>query len=147
MSTDQRLIDRLTTYWNMIRKDAPIPEFVQFNISAIEDVWAQCVLFTVQPTAEGKQPNVNFYTVGDKVRPLYGDIAGKSVSTAQRNFQGAAIIRKMGDVITSPQPLYDSGQFVNERSKVVKYRTCLLPFGNREGKITHVVAGLSWREF
>ncbi len=147
MSHEQRLIDRLTSYWTLLRKDAPLPEFVQFNISAIEDVWSQCVLFTVQPTAAGQNPNVNFYNVGDKVKALYGDVAGRSVNTGQRNFQGAAIVRRMGEVIASPQPVYDSGQFVNERSKVVKYRSCLLPFGNRDGKVTHVVAGLSWREF
>jgi len=144
MSAELRLIDRLTTYWNMIRKDQPVPEFVQFNISAIEDLWSQCVLFTVQP---GVPPTVNFYNVGDKVKALYGDVAGRTVNTNNRHFQGASIVRKVADVVASPAPVFDEGQFVNERSKIVKYRTCLLPFGNREGRITHIVAGLSWREF
>lgn len=145
MSQDARLIDRLTTYWNLIRKDAPVPEFVQFNISAIEDMWGQCVLFTVQPSLP---PSINFYRVGDKVKSLYGqDMTGRNVSMTQKHFQGAAIVRKMGDVLATPAPLYDQGQFVNDRSKVVKYRSCLLPFGTRDGKVTHVVAGLSWREF
>lgn len=145
---EQRLIDRLTTYWNLIRKDAPVPEFVQFNISAIEDVWNQCVLFTVLPAASGQSPTVNFYTVGDKLKSLYGaDITGRSISASQRHFQGATIVRKVNEVIASPAPLYDSGQFVNDRHKVVKYRSCLLPFGGRDGRITHIVAGISWREF
>lgn len=148
MSNDVRLIDRLTTYWNMLRKDAPVPEFVQFNISAIEDVWGQCVLFTVQPCAPGQNPSVNFYRVGEKIKSLYGqDMTGRSVSGGQKHFQGAAIVRRVNDLITTPAPVYDSGQFVNDRSKVVKYRSCLLPFGGRDGKVTHVVAGLSWREF
>lgn len=145
--SDQRLIDRLTNYWNLIRKDDPVPEFVKFNISAIEDVWAQCVLFTVQPTAEGQSPVVNFYTIGENVKALYGHAQGRTVTAGQRHFQGAAIVGKVGQVIAAPQPMYDQGQFVNERSKVVKYRSCLLPFGTRDGRITHVVAGLSWREF
>lgn len=148
MMSEQRLIDRLTGYWNLLRKDSQLPEFVQFNISAIEDVWGQCVLFTVQPTAPGASPSVNFYRVGEKVKALYGqDMTGRSMNMTQRHFQGAQIVRKVGEVISTPAPVYDSGQFVNDRSKVVKYRSCLLPFGNRDGKVTHVVAGLSWREF
>lgn len=147
MGAEARLNDRLTTYWNMLRKDAPVPEFVQFNIAAIEDIWSQCVLFVVNPTAPGAPANVNFYTVGDKVQALYGNVAGRSVATTQRHFQGAAIIKRVGEVIATPAPLYDEGQFVNEQSKMVKYRSCLLPFGSKEGKVTHVVAGLSWREF
>ena len=146
MGSDQRLIDRLTNYWHLIRKDAPVPEFVQFNISAIEDLWAQCVLFTVQPGA-GQHAQVVFMKIGDQLKTLYGDVVGRSISTSHKQFQGGAIMKRMGDVIATPEPVFDQGQFVNERSKVVKYRSCLLPFGTRDGRITHVVAGLSWREF
>lgn len=148
MMQEQRLIDRLTGYWNLVRKDAEMPDFGQFNASAIEDVWGQCVLFTVQPAAPGKAPAINFYRVGDKVKTMYGqDMTGRPVGGGQRYFQGASIVRKVGDVISHPSPMYDNGQFVNEKSKVVKYRSCLLPFGNRDGKVTHIVAGLSWREY
>ena len=46
----------------------------------------------------------------------------------------------------SPTPLLDTGQFVSETSKVIKFRSCLLPFGTEE-RITHVVVGFSWREY
>ena len=146
MGAEARLNDRLTSYWNMLRKEEPLPEFVRFNVAAIEDLWSQCVLFTVQPSAAGQPASVNFYQVGEKVKALYGNVAGRSVNTAQRHFQGASIVQRVGEVISSPAPLFDEGQFVNDKSKVVKYRSCLLPFGTKE-KVTHVVAGLSWREF
>lgn len=144
---EHRLSDRLITYWNTLRKDAALPDFGHFNASAIEDVWQHCVLFTVAPGIESRPYTLNFYQVGEKVRGLYGnDMVGRSFSTGQRHFQGAAIVRRMEEVIQSPCTITDVGQFVNERSKTVKYRSCLLPFG-REGKVTHVVVGLSWREY
>lgn len=144
---EHRLADRLISYWNTLRKDLDIPDFSHFNASAIDDVWQQCVLFTVSPEVEGKPAVLNFYQVGEKVRNIYGrDMIGRSFNTSQRHFQGAAIVRRMEEVMTHPQPLTDVGQFINERSKVVKYRSCLLPFG-RDGKVTHVVTGLSWREY
>lgn len=143
---EQRLTDRLTNYWNLVRKDDPVPDFARFNISAIEDVWQQCILFTVQPGQSGNH-NVNFYNVGQKVRSIYGaNMLGHTVSSSQKHFQGASIVRKVDDIIANPAPLYDEGQFVNDKGKVIKYRSCLLPFGTK-GRITHIVAGLSWREF
>lgn len=148
MSAEMRMNDRLTQYWERLRKEAPLPEFTQFNAASIDDLWHQCVLFTIQPGGGDKPPVVNFYAIGDRARSLYGhEMIGRSVSTAQRHFQGAAIVRRIAEVISNPKPLYDEGQFVNDRSKIVKYRSCLLPFGTAEGRITHVIAGLSWREF
>lgn len=143
---EQRLTDRLTNYWNLVRKDDTVPDFARFNISAIEDIWQQCILFTVQPGQSGNT-TVNFYNVGQKVRSIYGtEMTGRSVSSSQKHFQGASIVRKVDAIIANPTPLYDEGQFVNDRGKVVKYRSCLLPFGT-QGRISHIVAGLSWREF
>lgn len=144
---DHRLTDRLTNYWTLLRKESPMPEFAQFNLSAISDIWQQCILFTVQHGAGSSPTTVNFYKIGDQVKSLYGsDMAGRTVYPGMNHFQGASVVRRVGEVLTSPQVIYDQGQFVNERSKIVKYRSCLLPFGKDE-KVTHIVAGLSWREF
>ena len=144
---EHRLVDRLTSYWNNARKDSIMPEFSHFNSSAIEDIWQQCVLFTVMPVADGKLPSLNFYRVGDKVREVYGqDMSGKVFSPAQKHFQGAAVVRKANEVLANQTPIVDMGQFINTGTKMVKYRSCLLPFGSG-GKVTHIIAGLSWREF
>ena len=142
-----RLTDRLTNYWNNVRKDQTIPEFSQFNASAISDMWQQCILFVVHPSTEGRTPTLSFYMVGDKLRELYGtDVVGKPFNPAQRHFQGAAVVRKIDEMIANPAPIIDNGQFVGQNNKIVKYRSCLLPFG-KGGVVTHVIAGLSWREF
>jgi hypothetical protein len=144
---EHRLTDRLTTYWNNLRKDKDIPDFAQFNSSAIDDLWQQCILFTVIPTTEGRAPHLNFYRIGDKLKPIYGhETVGKAFNPAQRHFQGAAVVRKIDEVLANPTPVVDIGQFIGENSKMVKYRSCLLPFG-RDSLVTHVIAGLSWREF
>lgn len=143
---ERRLTHRLTSYWNLIRKEAVIPDFAHFNAATIQDIWQQCILFTVQPSAPGKMPQLSFYMVGDKIRPLYKqDMQGQSYNPTQRHFQGASLMRKMNDILAAPAPMYDEGQFVNEQNIIVKYRSCLLPFG-REGKVTHVLIGLSWRD-
>lgn len=86
--------------------------------------------------------------VGDKVRALYGqDMTGNIVHAGQKHLHGANLVRKLDEIIAMPMPIFDSGQFVNDRSKIVKYRTCLLPFSNHSGQVTHILAGLSWKEY
>ena len=144
---EHRLSERLTGYCNIIRNELDRPDFGHFNASAIEDIWQQCVLFTVSPEVESKPHVLNFHQIGERARRIYGnDMIGRSFNTSQRHLAGAAIVRRVEEIINNPVPLNDAGQFINERSKVVKYRSCLLPFG-RNGKVSHVVAGLSWREF
>jgi hypothetical protein len=130
----QRLADRLINNWNIIRKSDSLPELSHFNPSAIDDVWQQCILLSIQPQVAGAAPAVSFARVGE------------IVTAGQRHFQGAALIRRISEVIANPVPLTDQGQFVNEHSKIVKYRSCLLPFGTAS-KVTHVLLGLSWKEF
>lgn len=148
MSVEQRMTNRLVSYWNLIRKDNSIPAIARFNASAIDDLWQQCVLFIVLPTAPDQSPVVSYNQVGDKVRPLFPeDMVGRTISVAQKHFQGATMTRRIGDAIATPAPVLDEGHFVGENGKVIKYRSCLLPFGTPAGKVTHVIAGLSWREF
>jgi hypothetical protein len=147
MSAEQRLSERLLSYWNVLRKDEPMPDFSHFNSSAIDDLWQQCILFTVSPALDNKTAALNFYQIGDKLGNIYGaNMIGRSFTAGQQHFQGASIVRRMQDILENPVPITDMGQFINEKSKVVKFRSCLLPFG-RNGKVTHVITGLSWREF
>lgn len=123
-----------------------MPSFSQFNSSAISDIWQQCVLFVVQPMSE-RGITLNFHEVGDKLQGIYNkSMLGTSFNPAHRHFQGASIVGKVDKMLADLAPLLDSGQFVNSNGKVVKYRSCLLPFG-KGGVVTHVIAGLSWREF
>lgn len=147
MSAEQRISERLLSYWNVLRKDDPMPDFSHFNASSIADIWQQCVLFTVAPSVDNKPSSLNFYQIGDKLSSIYNSsMVGRSFTVGQKHFQGAAIVRRIDEILAKPEPITDVGQFINEKSKVVKYRSCLLPFG-RNGKVTHVITGLSWREF
>lgn len=143
----QRLVDRLTQYWDHLRKDAPIPEFSSFSKSAIQDIWDSCIIMTAQPTAEGGLPQFQFKELGSKVRALFpNDPIGQYFTAGAKVFPAARIMRRLPDVYRVPPPIIEESQFVTDKSKIVKFRSCLVPFG-RDGKVSHVLVGLSWREF
>lgn len=146
--SEHRLSRRLQGYWNTLRKDEPTPRFAKFNPSAISDIWPNCVLFSVQPTTKNRAPVLSFSEIGENLRTIYSnDMLGLTFSAAQRQFQGAKIIHRVQEVIEHRQQLFDEGHFVNENNKVVRFRSCLMPFCDKHGRITHVVIGLGWREY
>jgi hypothetical protein len=143
---DQRLTTRLIDYWTRLRKDLPIPQWQSFNGAAFDDLWQQCCGWRVD------QGNSNTFTytyehVGQSVREAIGsDLTGKIFNSRFNNFPGATISKSIDNVVKNPTPLIEESQFINEKNKIVKYRSCLLPFG-KDGKVTHIVLGLSWKAF
>lgn len=143
---EKRLTQRLTRYWDTLKKEETMPPFQKFNPSAIDDIWDHCLLLAVNDNNPDKL-SYSYYRMGDKVKGLYkGDVIGQTVNPKMKGSQGAGIVKKVGEVLENPEPFYDNGQFINGNNKVVKFRSCMLPFGSN-GHVTHVIVGLSWREF
>jgi hypothetical protein len=99
-------------------------------------------------SGDGSTTTYTYEYVGASVKEAVGsDMTGKMFTSQFRGFPGARVVQKIDEVVKARQIIVDEGQFVNEQSKLVKYRSCLLPFGTREGVVTHVVLGLSWRAY
>jgi hypothetical protein len=143
---DKRLTSRLSDYWDRIRQQDALPCYSKINPSAIADIWPKCAVCVVEVKGSDRY---KIDRVGDDLKAIWGsNMLGKPLRVGQQHFQGSAIFKKMGAILESPAPFFDEGQYVNERSRVVKYRSCMLPFGDSDGKhVTHIVVGLSWREF
>lgn len=146
MRDDNRLTIRLTSYWNTLRADRIIPSIENFHIHALEDVIGQCCIWRVEIADE--HPSSPLYTyeyVGSSLKDALGrDMTGEKFTAQLENFPPAWIVSKIDTVLETKFPTSDEGEFVNELHKTVKYRSCLLPFGSPEGKITNILLGLSW---
>ena len=148
MSSTGRLVDRLTDHWNRLcGEEFPPPSFSRFQKGTIGDVWDQCAVLKVEP-GNADSRIFQFADLGDKVSDIVGkNMLGKHVSTNKNLFKAASIIGYSDRVVNTSEPCYDEGKFVNDRNKIIKYRSCLLPYGSTEGGVTHILVGLSWREF
>jgi hypothetical protein len=146
---DKRLTKRLMGYWNRLRRDRPLPPWEKFNSGALEDIWGQCCVWRVEIMAGGRRSNqITYEYIGTGAQQAMGrDLTGEVFNSRLQRFYGARIVERIDEVIQDAIPLSDEGTFVNEMDKVVKYRSCLVPFGTAAGKVTHVVLGLSWRAF
>lgn len=146
---DKRLTKRLTDYWNTIRKEDILPPIERFNAGALEDVIGQCCIWRVEISHSNvKTPIYTYEYVGSSLKKAVGkDMTGEIFTTRLKNFPAAKIVGKIDTVLETRLPTGDEGQFINESHKIVKYRSCLLPFGYKDGKITNILLGLSWSAF
>lgn len=142
---EHRLTRRLLNYWEMVRKDRTCPEIYNFNTAAVEDVWPYCFQVSVDSR---KGIRYRYEYMGKPIVDLYGlDLTGEAVDHGTKDFPGAVIHKKLAEVLEKQTPLSDEGHFPSKKGKLIKYRACLLPFGNPENGVTHVVVGLSCRSF
>lgn len=145
---NQRLTERLTQTWTLACKNKQIPEYTQFNGAAIPDIWDNCLVLRIQPSAAGIAPKFQFHFVGDNVKSMFSkDPTGEYFIMGVKIFPTLRVLNKMLDILQNPMPMYDEGKFVNDNSKVVKFRCVLVPFGTEGSAITYIAAGISWREF
>ncbi len=143
---EKRLIDRMTGYWERLKGDNELPPFQKFNNSAIADIWSHC--FVVDVDERGGVKNYVYEYVGESIVNAYGkNPAGDRMSSKMHDVPGGTIVTKIDNCVDGKQIVVEQGQFINQKSKIVKYRSCMLPFGKANGTVTHIVTGLSWREF
>ena len=147
---DKRLTHRLTDYWNRLRKEYPLPQIGKFNPAALEDIMGKCCIWRVEISSASSTKQIPIYTsefVGEEVKQAVGLDMGEAFSPHIQNFAAARIIQKIDEVVRTGNVVADEGQFINESHKIVKYRSCLLPFGTPKGKVTNVLLGISWKAF
>lgn len=161
MSIEKRLTERLIGYWEKLLSANPefnampeegavarLPDYEHFNKGLIEDVWASCFVLRVQP-GERKILNYVYEYMGRSLIDVYGrDLTNMTLNSRMQNVPGAKMLKRIDEISQAKVPITDEGQFVNEKHNTVKYRACMLPF-TRIGReeVTHIVAGLSWRQF
>lgn len=143
---EHRLPTRLTDYWERVRQQDPVPSIEKFNPQVIEDLWQRC--FKVSLVMENGAPVYSYDFVGKELESIFGSgLAGQKVKAKLGFMPAQKMMEQMDKSIRNPFPITIEGQFIDAHSKVIKYRSCMLPFGSSREHISHFVIGVSWKAF
>ncbi len=143
---ERRMVKRMTDCWSRIKKDEPVAPYSKFNNATIQDLWDNCFILSVE--GGGDKRAYKYIYVGRAIKNLYGkDLTNQRIVTSVKNLAGLQILKRIDDCVDDNEPVYESGQFVSDKSKIIKFRSCLLPFAGKGGNITNIVGGLSWKTF
>lgn len=142
----QRLIDRLQEYWKSLLGEQSLPDYNQINPSMLHDIWPCCMVLDI--IDQGAAVNLYQYKyIGDEVIKVYGrNLTDQYVNVHMHHFPGWQILECAEAMLTKPEPQVVEGQFVSDANKIIKYRSCMLPFATQQ-TLSHFLVGLSWREF
>lgn len=143
---DKRITTRLVEYWERLKGENSLPEISRFNSAQVDEHWPQCIRLRVEPGGR-EQRNYVYEYVGRKITEAYGrNLTGTCAHAQLKDIPGASVLKKMDDLVQTAIPQLDEGQFISPKNKIIKYRAVAIPFG-RMTMVTHVIVGLSWREF
>lgn len=146
MAIEQRMTTRMVDYWNRIKQDGSVPAIESFNPQAIDDLWGRCFQVSVH-RADNRNHYIYDY-VGNMLPEIFGNnLVGNHVTSKLHFMPAKKMIEQMDIVIKCPETKLLDGQFIDERNKLIKYRSCLLPFGYDKENITHFIIGISWNSF
>ncbi len=147
MTIEQRLTTRLIAYWERIKQEgSPVPNIESFNPQMIDDLWSRC--FQVSVTQSDQKNHYTYDYVGSSITEIFGtNLVGNRVTSKMHFMPARKMIEQMDSAMIAPETKLLDGQFVDENNKLIKYRSCLLPFGHDKQSITHFIIGISWNSF
>jgi hypothetical protein len=145
MEEEKRITVRLMTYWGSLNKSEGLPDIKKFNPHNIEEVWPYCFRVSIQP---GKARTYKYDYMGTPLAKLYGqDLTNMTVDSRMSSFPGAMLHTRLDEVAISKIPIQDENHLLTAEGRLIKYRACLLPFGDGKHGVTHIIAGLTCRFF
>jgi hypothetical protein len=169
---DKRLTHLLTDYWNQLREEHPLPEWEKFNQESFKELWRQCCGWKVD-TATSNTIVYTYEHIGESLKKVAGDNRiGKKVTSHRPasghdhtnikpghgttdelliqhfdNFPAARILQKIDRTVQKPAIVIEEGRVTDGEGNDIRFRSCLLPFGDKEGVVSHMVLGLSWKKY
>jgi hypothetical protein len=141
-----RLTGRLIKYWQPIKKDKNIPSIEKFSYDVVRDIRGKC--FQVSVLRKDGEYDFVYQEIGDELTDVFErNLIGMRVISQTSFLPAKKMIENMKQAINSNTPIELNGQFVSKNSEIIKYRSCLLPFGNDKDQITDFIIGISWNSF
>lgn len=142
MSDYVRMTDVLTSYWESLPKTNNIPKEADIDDEQLKLIWNDCYLAHV---IKGKPYKYDF--LGKNLIEAYGEEYARKEVESLVYPSIDKVSDRFSEVISTRKTLDTSGEFINNSNMLIKYRQLLMPFGNNDGTITHILGGMRWRAF
>ncbi len=137
-----RITDLLNSYWDGLAKVDGVPKEDDIDASQLNPIWDDCYLVNIRNGEPYK-----YEYLGKNLIEAYGD----EVSHSEVEMLVYPSVKKVADnfnqVVDTRNVFEDLGEFINVNNMLIKYRQLLLPFGDQNGRITHILGGMRWRPF
>lgn len=145
---EQRITRRLLSYWHECKNaEGELPLETLINPDDLHDIWDDCFLASVSFDAKhGYHFRYNY--IGPSIVTVYGnDTIGADIQTSLLSPSREHITDIFETVVETKKPIIDESEFMTTQKVLVRYRQCVLPFGNAQNTVTCLLGGMRWGAF
>lgn len=139
----RRQTDRIIRYWESLRGDRELPMEDELDLDAIGDILENCFLIQLRDIYEESHYNYTF--IGEKIITAYDSGRLNGVIPGLVTTEASHLSAEYHGVIALRHPMFSSGKHRMGPNELVKYRQCLLPLANAEGKITAILGQMGYK--
>ncbi len=141
----RRITRRLLAYWEAAKGDRPFPALTDIQPEMLSDIWDACFLVQVKHTANPGEQYKYIY-LGPSIIAAYGNEAtGGNINTSLLSKHSGHITDVFDKVVDTGKPLVEESEFRNLNGIMVRYRQCVLPLGEFNDDIDHLLGGMKWK--
>lgn len=146
LSDEHRYHTRLQRYWDKMRGNNPFPKESDINPDELEDIWNSCFLISIDDVT--KRLGYRYSYMGKDLIEAYGsDTDTNNITTSLIASGDAPMVVKFNEAVATKVPVIDESEFVNARQLNIRYRTCILPLGTKDGEVTHLLGCMRWKMY
>lgn len=136
--------EQLMQYWQGKCAGRLFPSEKDIEADDIADIWPSCFLICIDDVT--KKVGYRYSYLGTDLIEAYGDdVKNPDVALRLISTSSLPMIKKFDEVAATKKPLFDESEFVNLKGVHIRYRSCMLPLGNSQGEITHILGCMRWR--
>lgn len=145
MELERRITHRLVNYWQGIKGDNILPPESAIDSDDIPDLWDDC--FIIQTNSENllEDRAYGYSYIG---RSLLDMLVPDEDGIGEGNLVTLMPDRLMAiysEMLMTKLPVTDEVEGFNLNGRMIKYRQCLLPMGNSDGRIHAIFGGMRYK--
>lgn len=138
-----RINEVLQDYWQGLLGQRSMPLESEVVIDVIKPIWDYCFLVSVH----GEKFSYSY--LGPKLIEAFGDdFTGREITESILYPHPEQLFQAFKQVVQYGQPQTIEDEFFNSRGDLVKYRSCILPLAEADGRsVGFLLGGMKWKIF
>lgn len=140
---ERRITEKLILHWQEKRKGADYPNLDDFNIEEIEELWDDCMLGKVTSEQPHDKNDVYYDHIGRNIMNISGLSDDESEQTLL--FIHTHLCSSYHQVFHEKRPCVEESTLTNLAGQELMYRQIILPLGDEDGMIKHIIVGLRFK--
>ena len=148
MGSERRINLLLLKYWERLRAGRAFPSENEIDPDAPElaEIWENCFVLQLRDLLNVKDYNYTYlgeeiiraYADGSELHEENGHIISPNASQLSSHFE---------EVVFTRRPVVNDGEFKAISGRIVRYRQCLLPIGDEDGRVHAILGGMRFKLF